>query len=266
MRFCANLHFLYTEFPFLQRFREAAVDGFRAIEMTYPYDTPAEEIREQCEAAGVEVVVFNAPVGEIVPGRRRGTAVLPGMEDVYRSQIRQGLEYAKKLNCPRLLSLAGLVPSGLARQQARSTFIENLRFAADECDKAGVTLLIETNNVVEHPAYFLTRLEEAADIIASVGNPRLRLLFDVFHVQINEGNVIGRFEQFQSLIDHVQIGNVPGRHEPGEGELDFGEILGAIDASGYRGWVGCEYKPRTDTRSSLAWMDSLPLQAQSYDL
>lgn len=254
LKYCANLHFMYREFPFLDRFAAAAADGFRAIEMTYPYEFPADRIRKQCDAAGLDVISFNTPVGEIIPGRRRGIAVLPGMEQEFRGHVRQGLDYARALNSPHLLMLAGLVPDDLPMMRARQTFIDNLCFAADACDKANVTLLIETNNRVEHPGYYLARLEQAADIIAAVDHPRLRLLFDTFHVGINEGNVVENLKRYLPLIDHVQIANVPGRHEPGEGDLDFDIILPAIEASGYDGWVGCEYFPLTDTRSSLAWM------------
>jgi hydroxypyruvate isomerase len=254
LKYCANLHFMYLEFPFLDRFGAAAADGFRAIEMTYPYDVPADLIRGQCDAAGIDVVSFNAPVGEIIPGRRRGIAVLPGLEQEFRGHVRQGLDYARVLRSPYLLMLAGLVPDDLPMAQARATFIGNLRFAADACDAANVTLLIETNNRIEHPGYYLARLEQAADIIAAVDHPRLRLLFDTFHVGINEGHVVENFQQYLPLIDHVQIANVPGRHQPGEGELDFDGIFSAIESSGYDGWVGCEYFPLADTRSSLAWM------------
>jgi hydroxypyruvate isomerase len=254
LKFCPNIHFMYLELPFLDRFAAAAADGFTAIEMTYPYEFPAEDIRRRCDDAGIEVVSFNAPVGEIIPGVRRGLAVLPGFEKEFRSQIGQGLDYAKTLNSPRLLSLAGIVPAELPRAQARLIFIENLKFAAEACDKAGVTLLIETNNLVEHPGYYLARLDEAADIMAAVDHPRLRLLFDTYHVGINEGDVVDNFQRHLALIDHVQIANVPDRHEPGAGDLDFDEIFGAIEKSGYRGWIGCEYFPLTDTRASLAWM------------
>ena len=254
LKFCANLHFMYLELPFLDRFAAAAADGFTAIEMTYPYEFPADQIRKHCNAARMKVVSFNAPVGEIIPGIRRGVAVLPGFEEEYRSQIKQGLDYAGSLNSPCLLSLAGIVPADLPLDRARATFIENLRHAADACDKVDVTLLIETNNLVEHPGYYLARLEQAADIIAAVGHPRLRLLFDTFHVGINEGDVVDNFKRHLPLIDHVQIANVPDRHEPGEGELDFDAIFPAIEESGYRGWIGCEYFPKADTRSSLAWL------------
>ena len=257
LKFCPNLHFMYAEFPFLDRFAAAAADGFTAIEMTYPYDVPADLIRQRSEAAGISVVSFNAPVGEIIPGKRRGIAVLPGFEDEFRSQIAQGLDYASTLNSPRLLSLAGIVPADLPMALARRTFIDNLRFAAEACARAGVTLLIETNNRVEHPGYYLARLEQAADIIAAVDHPRLRLLFDTYHVGINEGDVVGNFKRHLGLIDHVQIANVPDRHEPGEGDLDFDNIFEAIAASGYDGWIGCEYFPLTDTRASLAWLRKL---------
>jgi hydroxypyruvate isomerase len=257
LSFCANLHFLYTEFPFLERFREAAADGFRAIEMTFPYEFPAEAVRDACAASSLEVISLNSPPGEMIPRIRRGIAVIPGMEEAYRSQIRHGLRYAKIVSSPHLLSLAGFVPNGLSRRDARFTFIKNLRFAADECAEAGVTLLIETNNAVEHPGYFLMRLDQAADIIAAVNNPRLRLLFDTFHVGLNESDVIGRFKQYRSLIDHVQIANLPDRHEPGEGDLDFDAIFAAIEQSDYAAWVACEYIPKAGTRASLRWMKAL---------
>jgi hydroxypyruvate isomerase len=254
LRFCPNLHFMYREHAFLDRFAAAARDGFTAVEMTFPYDEPAERVRAAADAAGVGIVEFNAPAGPIITGVQRGLAAVPGRSHDYLEQIRTGIDYAKALDCHLLLSLAGTVLSPADRVAAGHAFVENLKQAADLCAAADVTLLIEANNLRDNPNYFLRTLEEVREAIRSVGRGNLRMVFDFYHVQINEGDVTRRFVENLDLIAHVQFANPPGRNEPGVGELDFAHIFSVIAESGYRGWVGAEYFPSTaDTGSSLVW-------------
>ncbi len=189
--------------------------------------------------------------GQIITGVQRGLAAVPGRSRDYLDQIRTGIDYAKAFDCRLLLSLAGTVLSPADRDAADETFVENLRRAADFCAAAGVTLLIETNNLRDNPNYFLRTLDEVREVIGRVGSSNLRMVFDFYHVQVNEGDVTRRFIENLDLIAHVQFANPPGRNEPGVGELDFAHIFKVIEESGYQGWVGAEYFPSTiDTGAS----------------
>jgi hydroxypyruvate isomerase len=254
IRLCANLHFMYRDAPFLERFAAAAKDGFAGVEMTFLYDYAATEIRAAADRPGVPIVEFNAPAGRIEPGVRRGLAAVPGHEREYLDQIHEGLAYARAFDCKLLLSLAGVVLPDASRAAAMQTFIMNLRKAADLCAPIGVTLLIETNNLHDNPNYLLRTLAEAREVIDRVERPNLRVIFDFYHVQIKEGDVTRRFLEYLDLIDHIQFANPPGRNEPGVGELDFDHIFHLIESSGYEAWVGAEYFPSRDTQESLRWL------------
>jgi hydroxypyruvate isomerase len=255
LRFCANLHFLYREHEFLDRFAAAARDGFRAVEMTFPSDEPGARIRAAADAAGVSIVEFNAPAGPIVTGVQRGLAAVPGRSAEYLDQIRLGLSYAKAFDCRLLLSLAGVVAPDADRKPAAMAFVENLKRASDCCARDGVTLLIETNNLRDNPNYFLRTLDEVRETIERVGAPNLRTVFDFYHVQVNEGDVSRRFLDNLDLIAHVQFANAPDRLQPDHGELDFRHIFRLIEASGYDGWLGAEYFPGdAGTSGTLEWL------------
>jgi len=255
LRFCANLHFLYREHEFLDRFAAAARDGFCAVEMTFPYDEPGDRIRAAADAAAVKVVEFNAPAGPIVTGVQRGLAAVPGRSAEYLDQIRLGLSYARVLDCRLLLSLAGVVPPGVDRKPAATAFVENLKRAADFCARDGVTLLIETNSLRDNPNYFLRTLDEVREIIERVDASNLRTVFDFYHVQVNEGDVSRRFLDNLDLVAHVQFANPPDRLQPDAGELDFRHLFRLIEASGYDGWVGAEYLPgNAGTSGTLGWL------------
>ncbi|MFM0741734.1 TIM barrel protein [Paraburkholderia xenovorans] len=252
---CPNLHFLYTERPFLDRFEAARQDGFRAVELTSPYDFPCGQIVKAAFDAGQKVVSLNAPMGPLVRGVSRGCAAVPGMKKDYREQIELGIEYATGLGCRKLLSLAGIVRDDMDHREIHHTFVENLRWAANRCAAHGITLLIESHNLQDNPNYFLSTVGQCREVIADVKSGNLRMLFDFYHVQVEEGNVVRRFLDNLDIIDHVQIGNPPDRHEPGDGELNYSYIFSSIRASGYSGWIGAEYYPSTPkTSSSLSWL------------
>jgi len=246
---------MYLEHDFLDRFQAAADDGFSAVEMTFPYDVPTSKIAKAAKAAGTQVVGLNTPAGELVPKQQRGIAAIPGQQDEYLDQIRLGIEYAQALGAPRVLTLASLVPDEDAFSDMMHVFMVNLEHAAALCADAKLTLLIEAQNTVEHPGYLLTTLFQVREIINAVQAPNLKCLFDFFHTQINEGDVTRRFQENIDLIEHVQIGDNPGRHEPGTGELNYPYIFKAIEDTGYSGWVAGEYFPSTDkTSDCLGWM------------
>jgi 2-dehydrotetronate isomerase len=248
-RLAANLSWLFTEHPFMERFGAAAAAGFRAVELLSPYDHPAAAVRAEMARHGLTQLGINTPGGR---EGESGLAALPGREREWRDSFTRALDYAVALGASSVHCLAGRVPPE-QRPAAQTVFVANLARAAEEAAKSGITLLIEPLNPRDRPDYFLTRVEQAADIVGKVGAPHLRIQFDVYHVQIVCGDLIRRIEAHLPLIGHVQIASVPERHEPDEGEVNYPEILAALDRLGYAGFVGCEYRPRAGTEQGLAW-------------
>jgi hydroxypyruvate isomerase len=249
-RFAANLSFLFTEVPFLDRFEAAALAGFTGVEFMFPYAFAADDIRARLDEHGLELVLFNLPPGHWDKGER-GFAALPGREDEFASSVDLALTYAETLGCTRLHAMAGLTTHGAER----AAYLANLKMAARWAAAQGVDILIEPINTRDIPGYFLNRTSDAAAIIAEAGEPNLGLQFDIYHRHIMEGGVIGALKEFGNLARHYQCAGPPDRGEPDAGELDYREIFEMIDASGYGGWIGCEYKPRGETKAGLVWRE-----------
>lgn len=247
-RFAANLSFLFTELPFLDRFEAAARAGFRGVEFMFPYATPAAEIRSRLDASGLELVLFNLPPGHWDKGER-GFAALPGREDEFASAVDLALNYAEALACPRLHAMAGLAAHGATR----AAYVANLRLAAEWAAPQGIDILIEPINTRDMPDYFLTRTADARDVIAEVGAPNLGLQLDLYHRHLMEGDVEGAIAEFAPLARHMQCADPPDRGEPSTREIDYARLFRAIDEVGYGGWIGCEYRPRSGTEAGLVW-------------
>lgn len=247
-RFAANLSFLFTDLPFLDRFEAAAHAGFKGVEFMFPYATPAGEIRTRLNTNGLSLVLFNLPPGHWDKGER-GFAALPGREDEFASAVDLALRYAEALDCPRLHAMAGLTTHGASRD----AYVANLRLAADWAAPLGIDILIEPINTRDMPGYFLTRAADARDVIAEVGKPNLGLQFDLYHRHLMEGDVEAAIAEFGPLARHYQCADPPDRGEPSLRTIDYAHLFRLIDASGYDGWIGCEYKPRGATLDGLAW-------------
>jgi len=248
-RFAANLSMLFAERPLIERFAAAAAAGFPAVEVQVPYEVPASDVKAELDRNGLTMLGLNTARGQ--PGEF-GLAAVPGREAEFAELFRQALDYALAIGATAVHCLAGVVPPE-KRPAADATFVANLARAADAAAARNVTLLIEPINPRDRPDYFLTRAEQAADVVAKVGRPNLRIQFDFYHAQIVGGDLIRRFEQHLPHVAHVQIAAVPSRHEPDEGEVNYPEIFAALDRAGYRGWIGCEYRPRAKTEDGLGW-------------
>lgn len=254
-RFAANISLMYTEWPFADRFAAAADDGFRAVECQFPYALPADTLARRREAAGVDLVLLNAPPG---PSGARGIAALPGAQALFRaSMLEQALPYAVALGCPCIHVMSGLLPAGLDRAALQPILVENLRWAAEQAAMAGITLLIEPLNGRDNPGYFLHRQDHAHQIVAAVGVPNLAVQFDLYHAQIVEGDLTEKLRRYLPHVGHIQIAGVPGRHEPNVGEINYEWIFRLLDELRYDGYVGCEYRPLAGTAAGLGWMYQL---------
>jgi hydroxypyruvate isomerase len=251
-KLAANLSMLFPELPFLERFAAAAKAGFRGVEYQYPYDWQPADIAAAARDARVEVLLHNMPQGDVQRGER-GTACLPGREQRFRDDLERAIEYARVVRCPSLHLLAGVAPQGADRAALHATFVSNLKQAATRLAREGVRALIEPLSERTVANCFLRSSRQAAQVLNDVGADNVFIQYDLFHMQIMEGNLAATIERLLPRIGHMQIADVPGRDEPGNGEINFDFLLRHIDALGYSGWVGCEYNPQGDTLEGLKW-------------
>ena len=259
-KFAANLSMLYPELSFLDRFDAAAQDGFKGVEYLFPYAFDRTEIAARLKANGLQQVLFNAPPGDWDAGER-GLACLPGREAEFRTGFALALAYAATLNCPRVHVMAGLLPAGHDRESLYSTYLDNVRWAAEQAASHGVNVLIEPINLRDMPGFYLNRQDQAHQIVADVGVPNLKVQMDLYHCQITEGDLAMKLRQYLPTgnVGHLQIAGVPQRHEPDLGELNYPYLFEVLDELAYDGWVGCEYRPKAGlqvggTSAGLGWL------------
>jgi hydroxypyruvate isomerase len=255
-RFAANLSMMFNEVPFLDRFARARSCGFDGVEFLFPYEYPAADIAEALQSQRLTQALFNMPPGDWTKGER-GMAALPGREEEFRDNLELALVYARALNCDRLHCMAGVIPADVDRGQAEAVYFANLTLAANRLAQEGRTLLIEPLNPRDAPGYFLSRQDDARDIVQGLGLPNLKVQFDMYHCQIVHGDLIRWTATMLPFTGHVQIADVPDRNEPGTGEINYTNVLARLDSLGYQGWVGCEYRPLGDTEEGLVWLRDL---------
>jgi hydroxypyruvate isomerase len=253
-KFAANLTMLYNELDFLERFDAAARAGFRGVEFLFPYAFPAAAIGERLERNRLAPVLHNLPAGNW-EGGDRGIACHPDRVGEFQDGVGKAIEYAKALSVPQLNCLAGIAPKDVARETAQATLISNLAFAAGKLKAEGVRLLIEPINTYDIPGFFLSGSRQALEIIDATGSDNLYVQYDIYHMQRMEGELANTIRRNLPRIRHFQLADNPGRNEPGTGEINYGYLFRTIDALGYDGWIGCEYKPATTTAAGLSWMD-----------
>ena len=264
-QFAANLSLMYTELPFLERFAAAARDGFAAVEYLFPYAFDTRELSARLRDLGLRQVLFNAPPGggdrvamaAAWDAGERGTAALPGREAEFRAGVQEALRYAEALDCPHIHLMAGCIPEGADRAAPQACYLENLRWAAHAAGAQGRLVLIEPINLRDMPGYFLHRQAQAHALLDAVQSPHLKVQMDLYHCQIAEGDVATRLRRYlpTGRVAHLQIAGVPERQEPDRGELHYPYLFELIDALGYTGWIGCEYRPAAGTTQGLGWRD-----------
>jgi hydroxypyruvate isomerase len=250
--FAANLSMMFQEVEFLDRFGAAAKAGFRGVEFLFPYDFKASDIADRLKTHKLTQALFNTPPGNWGAGER-GLAALPGRESEFRDGVARAIEYAKATDCRTIHTMAGLWPAGKSKAEGEAVYVDNVRYAADLAKKDGITVVIEPINTRDIPGYFLNTTTEGIGILDRVARDNARLQLDLYHCQIMEGDLAERTKRLMPRVSHVQIAGNPGRHEPDIGEVNYPFLYDLLDELGYKGWVGCEYRPKGATLAGLGW-------------
>jgi 2-dehydrotetronate isomerase len=255
VKFSANLGFLWPELALIERIEAAARAGFKAVELHWPYDVAPEAVRQACTRHALRLLGLNTPLGDVAKGDF-GLAAVPGREADFQASFDTAVAYARDSGATAIHAMAGVVPAS-ERDRARRVFSKNITQAADQAAQHGITVLLEAINLRDKPGYFYSTVGEVADLMSEIDRPNLRMMFDVYHVGVSEGDILTKLERHLPRIGHVQIAAVPSRAEPDEGEVAYRAVFEALDRLGYAGWVGCEYKPRGSTQDGLRWTEVL---------
>jgi hydroxypyruvate isomerase len=251
-RLAANLTMMFNEINFLDRFEAAAKARFNGVEYLFPYPYPKEQLAERLAKHGLVQALHNLPAGNWEEGER-GIACLPDRVGEFQDGVGKAIDYATALGCKQLNCLAGIAPAGIDRDKVRATLVSNLRFAAEKLGAAGIKVLTEPINTFDIPGFFLSGTQQALDILRDVGSANLYLLYDIYHMQRMEGELANTIQKNLPQVAHFQLADNPGRNEPGTGEINYRFLFSFLDAIGYDGWIGCEYRPKGKTVDGLVW-------------
>lgn len=253
-RFNANLTMLFNEVDFLDRFAAAAAAGFAGVEYLFPYPYDKAQLAEALAEHRLVQVLHNLPAGNWQAGER-GIACLPDRVAEFRDGVGLAIEYAHALRCRQVNCLVGITPPDADPAELWDTLVDNLKFAARELARARIRLLVEPCNTCDLPGFYLNGTAQALTLMDAVGSDNVRLQYDIYHMQVMEGDLANTIQRSLPRIGHIQLADNPGRHEPGTGEINYPFLFELLDAMGYDGWIGCEYKPRAMTRDGLRWAD-----------
>lgn len=254
MKIAANLSMLFTELPLRDRVVAAAAAGFDGVEIQFPYELPALSLKEALEAAGMPLVLINLPAGDLMSGGA-GLAALPARQAAFDAALQEALSYAAMVRPHCVNLLPGRLAEGLSREQALATLAGNLRRAADAFQLLGIRVLVEAINPLDMPGFLINTPEQLDALLRAVDHPNCRVQYDLYHMARQGLDLVAGIELLAGRIGHVQFADCPGRGEPGTGQLAFAALLAALRDTGYRGWLGAEYRPvQGDTRAGLGWL------------
>ncbi len=256
LRFSANLGMMWAPLPLLDRISAAAAAGFKAIELHWPYETPALAVKTACEQHHMRLLSVNTPVGDASRGDS-GLAAQPGREVAFRAAFTESLQWAIESQAGMIHVLPGMLPvDAKDHSQSRDIFLKNLEWASNQAQAHGIIILLEALNPRDKPGYFYRYQAQSNEIRQAVGRDNIKLMFDV---GVSEGDILMKLEQYLPHIGHIQIASVPMRAEPDEGEVRYEAVFKRLEALGYSGWIGCEYMPRGDATKGLQWLPSMGL-------
>jgi len=252
-KFAANLTMMFNEVDFMDRFKAASDAGFKGVEYLFPYAYPKEQLAEQLNRYGLTQVLHNVSSGDWAKGER-GIAILPERIGEFQDNVGNTIEYATALGCKRINVMAGIAPAGADPDKLRETFVANIRFAGQQLKAHGIKLVVEAINTFDIPGFYVSRTQQALDLIDASGCDNIALLYDIYHMQRMEGELAATIKKNLPRIAHMQLADNPARNEPGTGEINYTFLFDTIDKLGYDGWIGCEYKPKTTTLEGLGWI------------
>lgn len=237
----------------MDRFAAAAEAGFKGVEYLFPYDFDKNDIANALETNGLTQVLHNLPAGDWGAGER-GIACHPDRVEEFKAGVEKAIEYATTLGCKQINCLAGIAPEGVDADTLRKTFVSNIAYAAEKLGEHGIKLLIEPINTINIPGFYLTYTQQALDLIAESGSNNIFVQYDIYHMQIMEGDLARTMETHLAMIPHIQLADNPNRNEPGTGEINYPFLFEHLDKIGYDGWIGCEYAPKAGTKEGLGWI------------
>ncbi|WP_417682910.1 hydroxypyruvate isomerase family protein [Roseibium sp.] len=264
LSFAANLSLLFTEYPLIERFAQARKAGFDRVEIQFPYSLPLEQVELELNRHELELVLINIPAGVLAAGEL-GLACLPGREQEFAAGLEMAIEWCQALNVPRINCLAGKTPPDASPEQVQATLAHNLRLADCRCGEAGLKLMIEAINTDDIPGFHLHNSQQVLSLINELSLENSFLQYDVYHMQKMEGNLISTLQRNRDKIGHIQIADVPGRHEPGTGEIHFANLFKALEAMGYADIVSLEYNPLGRTDAGLEWLKPWMTQDRQHE-
>jgi hydroxypyruvate isomerase len=244
---------MFNEVEFPDRFGKAAAAGFKAVEYMFPYPYEKDALAEKLRAFGLEQVLINLPAGNWEAGER-GIALRPDRVGEFEDGVGLALSYAKTLGCTRVNCLVGLTPKDVPAKTVRQTLVRNLRFAAGGFAAEGIRFLVETINTRDMPGFYLSTTPAFLALTKEVDHPNVFYQYDVYHMQVMEGRLTETMRANIDRIGHIQVADEPGRHEPGTGEINYPNLFRFIEEAGYKGFIGCEYRPAGKTEDGLGWV------------
>jgi len=252
LKFAANLTMLFTEYDFLKRFEKAHENKFKAVEYLFPYAYESSELKKLLDEYNLIQALHNLPAGDWENGER-GIACNPDKMQDFKDGVHIAIEYAKKLDCNKLNCLIGIPDGNFSDQDIENCILENLKFASSVLEKENIQLLIEPVNTIDIPGFYLNTTKQAKNLLNKVNSNNLFIQYDIYHMQIMEGNLSLTIKENLDLIKHIQIADHPGRNEPGTGEINYSFLFSYLKSLNYDGYIGCEYNPETNTEEGLKW-------------
>ena len=256
LRFASSINLMFNEVPLPERFGFAKAAGFDAVEVQYPYAMPIETMTAAIAASGVEVVLMNTPQGDAAAGER-GLGAVPGREADFEQAFAKALDYANAAGCKMIHVTAGVPPADADPAEIDRLFIRNLKAALAASKGSGVTLLVETLNHRDFPGYHVVKFDHARRLIEAVADDRLGFQLDLYHRQINDGDLEHALRDYIDIARHIQVAGAPARNEPDTGEINYRHLFAVIEELGWQGWIGAEYRPKGNTVAGLGWRETL---------
>lgn len=253
LNLAVNLSLIFHEVPLIERFALAKAQGFRAVEIQFPYELSITQIQNELDRHELDLVLINVPAGDLMQGGD-GLACVPGCEYEFEKALQLAIEYAAALHVPTVNILAGKQPIDADLLPCLQTFANNLKFACDLFQSADISPVIEMINGTDMPRFLIQNIAQAQEMLEAVQHPALRLQYDCYHMAMMGEDLLSTLQENIDVIGHIQFADYPHRHEPFTGNINFAEFFDWIQNSHYLGYCAAEYKPSQNSEDSFDWL------------